>query len=325
MPYFAIETMDRKHFIKLIAGATGMITLGSFKQLSDILDEQDDTMPVLFVGHGSPMNAIEDNEFTRRWHAMGMEIARPKAVLFISAHWLTNGTFVTAMDKPQTIHDFGGFPKALFDVQYPAPGDSKLASEMVGMVKKTSVGLNHDWGLDHGTWSVVKNMYPNADIPVLQMSIDYKQPMQYHYELAKELAALRKKGVLIIGSGNMVHNLGMVAWDKFNVDNYGFDWAIEMNTLFKKNILDHNHQALIDYSKLSKSASLAIPSPDHYIPLLYTLGLQDSKDETTLFNDKYVAGSLNMTSVSFAHKKILAPEPIQKDSTGMDSSKQQPQ
>lgn len=185
--------MDRKHFLQLIAGTAGMITLGSFSQITDLLEEQDQVMPVLFVGHGSPMNAIEDNVFSKRWAALGTEIPKPKAVLCISAHWLSNGTMVTAMNKPQTIHDFGGFPKALFDVQYPAPGDPALANELVKLVKKTNVGLNHDWGLDHGTWSIVKNMYPLADIPVLQMSIDYSQPMQYHYDLAKDLAALRKK------------------------------------------------------------------------------------------------------------------------------------
>ncbi len=314
--------MDRKLFLKYLAATTGMITLGSFNRIGESLEEQDTTMPVLFVGHGSPMNAIEDNQFSRRWAALGKEIVTPKAVLCISAHWLTRGTFVTAMDKPQTIHDFGGFPKALFDVQYPAPGNPTLADETVKLVKKTQVGLNHDWGLDHGTWSIVKNMYPNADIPVLQMSIDYGQSMQYHYDLAKELAELRKKGVLIIGSGNMVHNLGMVAWDKMDADNYGYDWAIEMNEIFKKNILSKNDAALIDYTKLGSGAMLSIPTPDHYIPLLYTLGLRDDKDQASIFNDKMVAGSLNMTSVSFSHQLLNGdvPEISGSDSTQVDST-----
>lgn len=314
--------MDRKLFLKYLAATTGMITLGSFNRIGESLEEQDTTMPVLFVGHGSPMNAIEDNQFSRRWAALGKEIVTPKAVLCISAHWLTRGTFVTAMDKPQTIHDFGGFPKALFDVQYPAPGNPTLADETVKLVKKTQVGLNHDWGLDHGTWSIVKNMYPNADIPVLQMSIDYGQSMQYHYDLAKELAELRKKGVLIIGSGNMVHNLGMVAWDKMDADNYGYDWAIEMNEIFKKNILSKNDAALIDYTKLGTGAMLSIPTPDHYIPLLYTLGLRDDKDQASIFNDKMVAGSLNMTSVSFSHQLLNGdvPEISGSDSTQVDST-----
>ncbi len=314
--------MDRKLFLKYLAATTGMITIGSFNRIGESLEEQDITMPVLFVGHGSPMNAIEDNQFSRRWAALGKEISTPKAVLCISAHWLTRGTFVTAMDKPQTIHDFGGFPKALFDVQYPAPGSPLFAGETVKMVKSTQVGLNHDWGLDHGTWSVVKNMYPDATIPVFQMSIDYGQSMQYHYNLAKELSELRKKGVLIIGSGNMVHNLGMVAWDKMTADNYGYDWAIEMNEIFKKNILSKNDAALIDYIKLGPGAMLSIPTPDHYIPLLYTLGLRDDKDQASIFNDKMVAGSLNMTSVSFSHQLLNGDVPVinGSDSTQVDSS-----
>jgi 4,5-DOPA dioxygenase extradiol len=314
--------MDRKLFLKYLAATTGMITLGSFNRIGESLEEQYITMPVLFVGHGSPMNAIEDNQFSRRWAALGKEISTPKAVLCISAHWLTRGTFVTAMDKPQTIHDFGGFPKALFDVQYPAPGSPLFAGETVKMVKSTQVGLNHDWGLDHGTWSVVKNMYPDATIPVFQMSIDYGQSMQYHYNLAKELSELRKKGVLIIGSGNMVHNLGMVAWDKMTADNYGYDWAIEMNEIFKKNILSKNDAALIDYTKLGPGAMLSIPTPDHYIPLLYTLGLRDDKDQASIFNDKMVAGSLNMTSVSFSHQLLNGDVPVinGSDSTQIDSS-----
>src|SRR5574343_1769085 len=313
--------MDRKLFLKYLAATTGMITLGSFNRIGEALEEQDTTMPVLFVGHGSPMNAIEDNQFSRRWSVLGKEIATPKAVLCISAHWLTRGTFVTAMEKPQTIHDFGGFPKALFDVQYPAPGSPVFAEETAKLIKKTTVGMNHDWGLDHGTWSIVKNMYPNADIPVFQMSVDYGQSMQYHYDLAKELAELRKKGVLIIGSSNMVHNLGMVAWDKMDADNYGYDWAIEMNETFKKHILAKNDAALIDYTKLGTGAMLSIPTPDHYIPLLYTLGLRDEKDQASIFNDKMLAGSLNMTSVSFSHQLLNGDVPVigGSDSTQVDS------
>jgi 4,5-DOPA dioxygenase extradiol len=201
------------------------------------------------------------------------------------------------MEAPKTIHDFGGFPQALFDVQYPAKGDPELAEATSKLITSTHVELDHDWGLDHGTWTVVRHMYPDADIPVLQLSIDYGQPPQYHYDLAKQLAALRKKGVLIIGSGNMVHNLRMVDWQKLNEPNYGFDWAIEMNSIFKQKISDRNHADLINYEKLGRGASLAIPTPDHYYPLLYTLGLQDSKDNTSFFNDELVGGSLNMTGV----------------------------
>ncbi len=272
--------------------------LHEFNNLTDTFFATD-KMPMLFVGHGSPMNAIEDNEFSKRWKLLGKEIPTPTAVLCISAHWLTRGTAVTAMEHPKTIHDFGGFPKELFDVEYPAPGNVALATETKQLIHSTDVSLNHDWGLDHGTWSVVKQMYPDAKIPVLQLSIDFYKPAQYHYELAKELAALRKKGVLIIGSGNMVHNLGMVAWDKINEPEYGFDWAIEMNKIFKKNISEGNHPAMIDYEKMGKSATLAIPTPDHYFPLIYTLGLQEKNDSVSFFNDKAVGGSLTMTSVKF--------------------------
>lgn len=274
-----------------------MVSLQSFRNFTDGLNGQDHKMPVLFVGHGSPMNGIEDNEFSRRWAQMGKEIPTPAAVIVVSAHWLTRGTHITAMQQPKTIHDFGGFPKALHDVQYPAPGSPELAKATQQLITKTDVGLDHDWGLDHGAWTIIRHMYPNANIPVLQLSIDYHKPPQYHYELAKELAALRRKGVLIMGSGNMVHNLRMAAWDKVDQPEFGYDWSIEMNTLFKKHISDGNHQALIDYEHLSKSAKLAIPTPDHYYPLLYTLGLQEKNDQPLFFNDKAVMGSFTMTSV----------------------------
>lgn len=273
------------------------MSLHNFKNWTDSLTEEDIKHPVLFIGHGSPMNGIEDNEFSQTWAKMGREIAKPKAVLVISAHWLTKGTHVTAMEEPKTIHDFGGFPQALFDVQYPAKGSPELAAATAGLITSTNVGLDHDWGLDHGTWTVVRHMYPDADIPVLQLSIDYGKPPEYHYNLAKEIATLRKKGVLIIGSGNMVHNLRMIDWRKLNEPDYGFDWAIEMNNIFKQKISDGNHKALIDYENLNKAAKLAIPTPDHYYPLLYSLGLQDNKDNLSFFNDRMVGGSLNMTSV----------------------------
>jgi len=277
-----------------------MASLQPFYNWTKDLSEEDIKHPVLFIGHGSPMNGIEDNEFSQTWAKMGREIQKPKAVLVISAHWLTKGTHITAMNNPKTIHDFGGFPQALFDVQYPAKGNPELAKETAKLIHTADVGLDHDWGLDHGTWTVVRHMYPNADIPVLQLSIDYSKPPQYHYDLAKELASLRKKGVLIIGSGNMVHNLRMIAWNKINEPNYGFDWAIEMDKVFKDKISDKDHKALINYETLNKAAKLAIPTPDHYYPLLYSLGLQDEKDETSFFNDKLVGGSLNMTSVKIS-------------------------
>ena len=289
--------MERKDFIKTLLGAMVITSLEPFYNWSKQLQTNDDLMPVLFIGHGSPMNGIEDNEFSRSWSKYGREIPQPKAVLVVSAHWLTNGTYVTAMENPKTIHDFGGFPKELFDVQYPAKGSLEVAQDTQKIITSTNVHLDHDWGLDHGTWTVVRHMYPNADIPVLQLSIDYNKPASYHYNLAKELLQLRRKGVLIIGSGNMVHNLRMVAWDKLNVDNYGFDWTQEMNAIFKEKISKGDHQALIEYEKLNKAALMAIPTPDHYYPMLYALALQTSNDRVEFFNDKAVGGSLTMTSV----------------------------
>lgn len=292
--------MKRKNFIYTITGGLlGMSGLATFKKFTDELYEQDVLMPVLFIGHGSPMNGIENNVFSLQWEKTAKELPIPKAVLVVSAHWLTNGTYITAMNQPKTIHDFGGFPKELFGVQYPAPGNSQLASETKELITSTNVGLNHDWGLDHGAWTVVRRMYPDATIPVLQLSIDYSKPASYHYSLAKELVALRKKGVLIIGSGNMVHNLRMVAWDKLDKPGFGYDWAIEMHELFKKKVADGDHQALINYETLSKSVKLAVPTPDHYYPLMYTLGLQNKNEQPVFFNDELVAGSLNMTSVKF--------------------------
>lgn len=254
-------------------------------------------MPVLFLGHGSPMNAIEENEFVKGFREAGKTIPKPNAILCVSAHWETKGTFLTAMEKPQTIHDFGGFPQALFDVRYLAPGSPDLAKEIKSIIKKTEVGLAEKWGLDHGAWSVIKHLYPAANVPVIQMSLDYNQTPQYHYELAKDLASLRNKGVLVIGSGNMVHNLRMIAWDKFNTDNYGYDWAIEASEKMKKFILNGDHQQLINYKSQGKAFDLAIPSPDHFLPLLYALALKEENEEINLFNDKAVAGSLTMTSL----------------------------
>ncbi len=271
--------------------------LGAFQNFTETLQDQNYLMPVLFIGHGSPMNGIEDNDFSNRWKLMAKEIPTPQAVLVISAHWFTKGTRITAMDFPKTIHDFGGFPDALFQVQYPAPGNLSLAKETASMIHSTLVELDHDWGLDHGTWTVIRHMYPEATIPVLQLSIDYTKGPSFHYDLAKELYHLRKKGILIIGSGNMVHNLRMVAWDKLNGPAYGYDWALQMNQTFKDLILNREHDPLIHYNKLGAEALLAIPTPEHYMPLLYTLGLQGKSENVSFFNDKPVGGSLTMTSV----------------------------
>lgn len=291
--------MNRKGFIKASAGVLAMTTLGTLKALSDQLSEQGEKTPLLFIGHGSPMNGIENNQFSEQWEAIGREVPNPTAVICISAHWLTRGTFVTAMEKPKTIHDFGGFPKALFDVEYPALGSPAIAEETKKLITKAEVHLDHDWGLDHGTWTVIRHIYPKANIPILQLSIDYYQSPQFHYELAQELAVLRRKGVLIIGSGNMVHNLRMVDFQRIN-GSYGYDWAIEINDTFKKYIAEGNHKPLINYESLGQAAKLAIPTPDHYYPLLYILGMQEKNEEATFFNDVAVGGSLTMTSVKIA-------------------------
>jgi 4,5-DOPA dioxygenase extradiol len=254
-------------------------------------------MPVLFVGHGSPMNAIEENEFTRGWREIAKTLPRPNAILCVSAHWETRGSLVTVMDKPRTIHDFGGFPQELFNVQYPAPGNPELANETKSIIKDQKIGLDEQWGLDHGCWSVLSRMFPAADVPVVQLSLDYSKPAQYHYDLAKELAPLRTKGILIIGSGNIVHNLRMVAWDKMNEPGYGFDWAIEANEKMKKFILSGDHKSLINYAAQGKDFELAIPTPEHFLPLLYALALKEEKEKIELFNDKAVMGSLTMTSL----------------------------
>lgn len=290
--------MNRKAFLKTLALLPITAAAMKLNDLNKITSTFDSTvkMPVLFLGHGSPMNAIEENEFVTGFKNIAKDIPKPNAILCISAHWETKGTFVTAMQNPPTIHDFGGFPKALFDVQYPAPGSPELAKETKLLITKTEVGLDDKWGLDHGAWSVIKHLYPNADIPVIQLSLDYSQSPQYHYELAQQINTLRKKGVLIIGSGNIVHNLRMVEWKRLN-DTFGFDWAIEANEKIKNFILDGNHQQLINFRSQGKAFNLAIPTPEHYLPLLYTLALQDKNEEVKLFNDKPVAGSLFMTSL----------------------------
>ena len=258
-------------------------------------------MPVLFLGHGSPMNAIEENQFVTGFRKMAKTLPKPNAILCISAHWFTNGTKVTAMEMPRTIHDFGGFPQELFEVKYPAKGSPALASVTQELLLPTEVELDQHWGLDHGAWSVIKHLYPDADIPVIQMSIDYTKSGQYHFELAQKLSALRNKGILIVGSGNIIHNLRMVDFRNINTENYGYDWAVEARADINDYLLDDNFQPLIDFEKQSKAFQLAIPTPDHYLPLIYTLGLKGKSEELSLFNDKLVGGSLSMTSVKISN------------------------
>ena len=269
-------------------------TLSKLKQLPDT-----DKMPVLFLGHGSPMYAIIDTEFGRNIHALAGKIPTPSAILCISAHWETRGTWLTAMAKPKTIHDFGGFPQELFDVQYPAPGSPALVEAVQKAVHGTQVQADRDeWGLDHGTWSVIRHLYPNADIPVVQLSLDHFKSPQAHYDLAKELAILRRKGVLIVGSGNIVHNLRLLEWSRDEAEAFGFDWELETDQKVKEAIMSGNHSYLIDFRNNGEGFKLSIPTAEHYLPLLYTLAVQEKSENVLIFNDKPVQGALTMTSVA---------------------------
>lgn len=288
--------MDRRNFLRslMILPAAGYtMKLQALQKIAGAFDNTG-RMPVLFLGHGSPMNAIELNEFSKGWRNIGETLPVPKAVLCISAHWETRGTYVTAMERPRTIHDFGGFPQALYDVQYPAPGSPDLAESVRDQITDVQIGLDESWGLDHGAWSVIKHLFPEAEIPVIQLSLDYSQSPQYHYQLAGELASLRDKGVLIVGSGNIVHNLRTIDWKN---PEGGYDWATETDVKVRKLIVDRDHQSLIDYKKGGRAFEQSIPTPEHFLPLLYTLGLQGKNEEAMLFNTKTIMGSISMTSV----------------------------
>lgn len=291
--------MQRDSFLRLM----GLSSIGlSISSLSSLIDfstslERTDKMPTLFIGHGSPMNAIEKNTFVNRIQQLHSQLPVPKAIICISAHWLTNGTYVTAMENPKTIYDFHGFPKELYEVDYPAPGSPELAASISSIVEDIQIHHDLSWGLDHGTWSILRNIYPSANIPVLQLSIDWKKPLDFHVMLAKKLRMLRERGVLIIGSGNIVHNLGLVDFSKLNQVGYGFDWAIEAREFVNDKILKSDLNSLLKYQNGPNYLKLAIPSPDHYIPLLYVLGLRRNDDELTFFNDELIAGSLSMTSI----------------------------
>lgn len=263
------------------------------KALASIPDQPTDQpkMPVLFVGHGNPMNALLENDITAGWKQMTAGL-KPTAVLCISAHWETGGTRVTMAPQPATIHDFGGFPPELFAVRYPAPGSPDLGHEIIEKMKPAIVLEDHQWGLDHGTWSVIKHMFPEATIPVLQLSLDRKRSLRDHYELAQELAFLRRRGVLIVGSGNLVHNIGRAKWDS----DTPYDWATEFDEQVKDLILDGNHAELIGCAAKSRAAALSIPTREHYLPLLYALALQDKAEKITFFNESILMGSMSMRS-----------------------------
>jgi 4,5-DOPA dioxygenase extradiol len=291
--------VNRKSFLKILGITPFLYSMKNINELYTTSQAFPNTekMPVLFLGHGSPMNAIEENQFVTGFRNVAKTLPKPNAILCVSAHWFTKGTKVTAMEMPETIHDFGGFPQELFNVQYPAKGSPELAQITHELLLPTPVELDDKWGLDHGAWSVIKHLYPNADI---QLSIDYTKSAQYHFELAQKLQALRNKGILIIGSGNIVHNLRLVDFANFDRDNYGYDWAIEARETVNNYLIDGNYQPLIEYEKQSTAVQMAIPSPDHYLPLIYTLGLQQKGESISLFNDKLVAGSLSMTSLKIA-------------------------
>ena len=249
-------------------------------------------MPVLFVGHGSPMNAIEANEFSRAWTEAGQCLPRPKAILCISAHWETAGTYVTAAERPGMIYDFYGFPQALYEVSYPAPGSPSLAGLVQKAVDMTQVHLDPDRGLDHGAWAVLCRMFPEANVPVVQLSLDRTQDSAFHYRLAKELRPLRDQGILIVGSGNMVHNLGRMAWADM-----AFDWALEFDKRLERLILSGDHDVIIHYEGLGEAARLSVPTNEHYLPLLYALGLQARGEEVGFFTEKVTLGSVSMRSL----------------------------
>ncbi len=250
-------------------------------------------MPAVFFGHGSPMNAVERNRYTEAWRAFGQTIPKPKAVLAISAHWYINATAATATSLPKTIHDFYGFPKELYEVSYPASGDPELAAALQDLVAPIWVGLDQDsWGLDHGTWSVLRHVFPEADVPVIQLSIDATKPPAYHFELGHRLAALREQGVLILGSGNIVHNLRLISRGE---PGQAYDWATRFDADVQRYLRDGDDRAIVDYHR-HPDGDLAVPTPDHYLPLLYVAGLRQNDDDLTVLVDGVDLGSISMTA-----------------------------
>lgn len=274
-------------------------SLDTFVQHAKDWDYSEMIMPVLFIGHGAPLYTLDDNKYTRAWKDISDKLPKPKAIVCISAHWLTQGTRVTAMKAPKTIHDFGRMDDRLFDIQYPAPGDPALADEISKQLMDFHVEEDHEWGFDHGCWCVARIMYPEADVPILQFSIDYHKPAEYHYQLGKALSFLREKGVLVFCSGNIVHNLRVLKFPEPST----YDWAIECDEQMRDLMIDRNHQAMVDYKNLGQAARLSIPTPDHYYPLLYALGLQTDKDELSFPVEGIAYGSTSMRSVLLNRKQ----------------------
>ena len=255
---------------------------------------QNHKMPALFLGHGSPMNVIEGNRFSKSWDILGKSLPMPKAILSISAHWETRGTWITAMENPNTIHDFGNFPQALFDIQYRAKGDLELAKRIQSLVSSANVSLDYDWGLDHGTWGLLARMFPEANVPVLQLSLDKTLTPQEHYEIAQELKPLRDEGVLILGSGNIVHNL---RYFSFSPDDEPCDWAVEFDEKIKQDLLNEDHQSILGYESLGEIARLSAPTPEHFLPLIYIIALQAKEERVTFPIEGIVAKSTSMRGV----------------------------
>ncbi len=252
-------------------------------------------MPAIFFGHGNPLNALEHNAWTDGWAAIGKHLRRPRAVLCVSAHWYVPATSVTAMPAPRTIHDFGGFPRELHEVKYSAPGNPELAQQVQSLLAPVSVNLDQQWGFDHGTWSVLCHVFPLADVPVIQLSIDETQPPEFHYEIAKRLTGLRDEGVLIVGSGNLVHNLHAYGWGRRQID--PFDWAVRFEGRARELLLASHHEPLIAYETLGRDAALSVPTPDHYLPLLYVIAQQREGDEVSFPVEGFDGGSVSMLTV----------------------------
>jgi len=252
-------------------------------------------MPAIFFGHGNPMNALQSNEWTEGWAAVGRSIPRPKAILCVSAHWYLPATLVTAQEQPRTIHDFGGFPRELYQIQYPAPGEPDVAARVRELLAPVSVGLDRQWGLDHGTWSVLCHVFPQADIPVVQLSIDETQPAGFHYETAQRLAPLRDEGVLVMGSGNLVHNLHAYAWGRYVAE--PLDWAVRFETRARELMLAGDDMPLVKYEGLGRDAMLSAPTPDHYLPLLYVLAQRREGEEVGFPVEGFDGGSISMLTI----------------------------
>ena len=276
--------------------------LNTFQTGSKEERDMSNPMPAIFFGHGNPMNALHRNAWTEGWAAIGKSIPKPKGIVCVSAHWYGPGTLVTAMDRPRTIHDFGGFPRELYEVQYPALGDPELACRVRDLLAPLNVELDHRWGMDHGTWSVLRHVFPEADVPVVQLSIDETQPAEVHYELGQRLASLRDEGVLVMGSGNLVHNLHTYAWGRRGVE--PFDWAVRFEEYARGLLLSGDHAPLIDYESLGTDALLCIPTPDHYLPLLYVLALRRESDEVSFPVEGFDGGSISMLAIRARHQRL---------------------